>query len=333
MNLPRVVFLDQTCPKPYDYNSLLSEPLGGTEATVIRVAEGLAATGRYEVVVAQHNRTSTGEGKAVYTSFEALDQIYTDPKVAIVLRNPTLIPVARSRWSNTKFHLWLHDFNQQDVVRHAGALEGINIICVSKGHKTVVNDSILTQVRDPKFRTSYIYNPIDDELAPDSTEVIHRRLVFFSSPHKGLDHTLKVFEQIKRKDNYFELIIANPGYLPGPADLPERVRSVGSLTHAEMMKLLRSSLCVLHLNAVFPETFGLVHAEANAVGTPVLTSHFGANSEILRPAYEQMIDVRNETAVVDRIMKWVEQGRPAVQGRPEFKLSNVISKWEALINA
>lgn len=335
MALPRIVFLDNTCPAPYDNETLITKPQGGTESTVTRIAEGLAATGRYEVIVAQHNRQdSSGGNTAVnYTSFEALDQIHQDPRAVIALRSPHLIPFAKSRWTDSKFYLWLHDFNQQDIVRFSEHIAGTEIICVSDAHKTIVIDAVLRQVAEPKFTVDHIYNPIADDLAPDTTDVDYRKLTFFSSPHKGLEHTLKVFAQLRRQDWKYRLIVANPGYMPDAKDLPEGVESVGALPHHKAIELVRSSLCVFHLNDVFDETFGLVHAEANAVGTPVVTSTRGANSEVLSPAYQQCMDIRNERAVIARVQKWAEQGRPAVQCKPDFRLSAVISKWEALINA
>ena len=46
----RVVIFDPITPKPYSLQTLKCEPMGGTEATVVRVAE------RLDAVVVQHNR-------------------------------------------------------------------------------------------------------------------------------------------------------------------------------------------------------------------------------------------------------------------------------------
>lgn len=334
MALPRIVFLDSTCPAPYDSETLLTKPQGGTESTVTRIAEALAATARYEVIVAQHNRQGSRDGNTAvnYTSYEALEHIHEDPKAVIALRSPHLIPFAKSRWTDSKFLLWLHDFNQNEVVRQADNLEGAHIVCVSNAHKTIVADAVLKQVLAPRFTISYIYNPVADDLAPAGELIDTRKLVFFSSPHKGLEHTLRVFAQLRRQDPMFHLVVANPGYMPDAKDLPEGVISLGALPHQDVIALVRSALCVFHLNDVFPETFGLVHVEANACGVPVITSHRGANAEVLSPAYQQCMDVRNELAVTARVQKWAEQGRPTVHCKPEFRLSSVIKAWENLIN-
>jgi glycosyltransferase involved in cell wall biosynthesis len=154
------------------------------------------------------------------------------------------------------------------------------------------------------------------------------KLIYFSSPHKGLERTLALFPKLRAHG--FTLSIANPGYLPDAAINMDGVTVLGALPHAEVMKELQSSLCVLHLNDVFPETFGLVHAEANALGVPVLTSIKGANREILMN-HEQLVDVRDDEAVIRKLLGWRIQ-RPVVKGRDEFRLSNVLTEWEKLFH-
>ncbi|MFK5088423.1 hypothetical protein ACI4A4_28250, partial [Klebsiella pneumoniae] len=48
-----VVFYDPVCQKPYDSLSIRQAAAGGTEASVVRVADALGAA------VMQHNRTET----------------------------------------------------------------------------------------------------------------------------------------------------------------------------------------------------------------------------------------------------------------------------------
>jgi len=80
------------------------------------------------------------------------------------------------------------------------------------------------------------------------------------------------------------------------------------------------------MNRVFAETFGLVLAESNAVGTPVLTHPLGAAPEVLGTA-EQLIDTTDVEAVIQRIMAWRDGQRPVVKANPAFYLSNVANEW------
>jgi hypothetical protein len=53
-----VLFIDSVCPKPYDTTTLGMSGQGGTESTVTKIAEGLAATGLFAIDVEQHCRAT-----------------------------------------------------------------------------------------------------------------------------------------------------------------------------------------------------------------------------------------------------------------------------------
>jgi glycosyltransferase involved in cell wall biosynthesis len=324
----RLVFLDTSCPSPYDAETLETRPQGGTESTVTRVAEGLAERG-HDVIVAQKGRGEGGKGLAKYIGLDHLDQIHYRPHAVIALRTPELARFSFEKYPDSRRFLWLHDFNQQRVVQAYPSLKDANtkILCVSRTHKSVVADALLSQIPPPitGLTVDYIYNPIAD-LEPDGTPVDPKKLVFFSSPHKGLDHALYLFSRLRDIDPSFTLHVANPGYLPSAESSIPGVVILGELPHVAVLQHVRSSLAVFHPNLVFPETFGLVHAEANAVGTPVITSTLGANREVLSDP-RQTISVRDEKTVIDTILRWSVE-RPVVRGNPNFKLSNVLDQWE-----
>lgn len=331
----RIVFLDITAPKPYDANTLATIAQGGTESTVTRIAETLAKRG-HDVVVAQHNRStaSPGVGLATYISLDNLDQIHKDPHAVIALRTPKLIPFIRKQWTNSKLFLWCHDFNQQELVQDYAVLHdtGVKILGVSRTHKSIITDALLSQVKDIKGVTvDFIYNPVADDLMPDETPTDPNKLVFFSSPHKGLDYAVKLFERLKSVDSRYQLYIANPGYLASESHRSSGIFNLGCLPHCEVLSTVRSAFAVFQPNTAFPETFGLVYAEANAVGVPAIAHQLGAIHEVLNPAKDQIIDCRDEKAVIDTLQLWREKGRPAVSCKPEFRMTNVIEKWEALL--
>lgn len=331
MQNKRILFLDLTCPKPYDSSTLLAEPLGGTEATVIRVAEALSRHG-HRVVVGQHNRTDNdgiffGDSDVAYTDIDHIGRVQD---VVVALRTPKAIPFLRKQYPNAKLLLWCHDFNHQEIIQDYPVLEGtgVKILCVSRTHSSIFKDALLTQLNEVKGITvGFIYNPVADDLQPDTTPVDPNKLIYFSSPHKGLNHALKIFEQLRRIRPEYRLVVANPGYMASSDSALANVSQLGALPHSAALSELRSSFCVLHPNTVFPETFGLVYAEANALGVPCIAHSMGAVSEVLHPSNPAM-DCRDQAAVVDRILKWREQGRPAVSCKPEFRLSNVIKAWE-----
>ncbi len=332
----RVLFVDPVCPKPYDPQVLATEPLGGTEGTVIRVAEALSQRlGGFGVWVTQHNRSKDHDGAfvapggAYYSSFGNNEN--AKPTHVIVLRAPMALYQARKQFPNAKLYLWCHD-----IFSGPGWAEGFKAlvdtqtvpIVVSEWHKGQMYDAMRQlgcgHLSIPSRR---IYNPIDDDLVPDATPVDVNKLVFFSSPHKGLEHTLKVFEQFQNFDDLkdMKLYIANPGYFADHKTEQKNVVNLGSISNGEVTLHVRSSLAVLHLNSVFPETFGLVHAEANAVGVPFLSSRMGATPELCDHPGE-LIDVTDAKAVIERIRQW-RGGRPKVRANPAFRVNRVVKEW------
>lgn len=320
----RILFVDPVCPKPYDPQVLATEPLGGTEASVIRVAEGLRAKG-VPVTVRQHNRAEDGE---YYTRF-GTSYSFT-PTHVIVLRAPMALYQARKQFPNAKLYLWCHD-----LFGGPGWAEGFKAIVdtqavpvvVSEYHKTQMYDTMRSLKLEYAIPCRRIYNPIADDLVPDDTTVDVNKLVFFSSPHKGLEHTLKIFGQFQNFGDLrdIKLYIANPGYFDDHETKQKNVINLGSLPHSEVVAHVRNALCVFHLNSTFPETMGLVHAECNAVGTPFLSSRFGATPETAdHPA--ELIDVHDSRTVIERIRSW-RVGRPKVRGNSNFRLKNVVRQW------
>jgi len=311
------LFLDICCPKPYTRETLEKEPLGGTEATVIRVAEALDA------YVWQHNRTvSSGRYLAAQAKPSGIKRV-------IVLRLTAGIQLAKAMFPRAKISFWMHDVAGNDLFQNAHLLAawGVDVLGVSLWHQEQIKDRLFQTRVEGRIPVRYIYNPVSDALLPDPTTVTRpEKLVFFSSPHKGLEQTLEFFTYVRRALPDALLYIFNPGYqIKDLVSLPGVVNR-GPQPHPEVVNEVRDSLCTFYINRVVPETFGLVYAESNAVGVPVLTHKIGAAPEILSPANAQMVDTTSPAAVVETVKAW-RKARPQVECKPEFRLKNVIEAW------
>jgi glycosyltransferase involved in cell wall biosynthesis len=97
-----------------------------------------------------------------------------------------------------------------------------------------------------------------------------------------------------------------------------------------VLRYVRESLCVFYPQTVHAETFGLVFAEANAVGTPVLAHDFGAAREVLSNP-EQLVDGKDPRALIAKLRAWHDGARAQVAARPEFRASAVIAEWLRLV--
>jgi glycosyltransferase involved in cell wall biosynthesis len=202
------------------------------------------------------------------------------------------------------------------------------LISVSN-HLMEINKKLL-----PDINHICIYNPIDDDLKEDSTPRNKNKLVYFSSPHKGFHDTVFVFNLLRMNiPGYLEELTfyyANPGYLYYPNLNVANAVNLGNLPFNQVIKHVREAFCVFYINRIFPETFGLIYAEANAVGTPVLTHDFGSAKEILHPN-NLPIDCNVLTNVRDTFMDWYLNKPPLVTGVDKFRTSVVIKDWLNLI--
>jgi glycosyltransferase involved in cell wall biosynthesis len=353
----RILFYDSGCPAPYSSESLRipGTRIGGAEATVVRVAESLSE--RHLVSVGQHNRTraerSAGGDLQWLPRTEALDSSLR-PDAVVVLRRVGDLPLMRRHHRHARLFVWSHDWfdPRPPGLSRASAtwrakLElrfwlharyGAPLVGVSRTHMENIRDRlnetrVIGPLRD-RVRLDYVYNPIPQDLdvSPDGTEYDPTKLFFFSAAWKGLDVVLRTFHAVRPHFPDLRLHIASPGYHPIDArDDPSNASVVylGSLSHEAVLREVRTALCVFYPADRVPETFGLVFAESNAVGTPVLAHPFGAAPELLTP--EQLVDARDIAAIIERLRAWRNGGRPTVRARSAYRLSAVAREWERIL--
>lgn len=340
-----ILLLDPDCPSEYTHSSLEQKPMGGTEATVIRVSRELAARG-HKLVLAQGARgqAAAGPNRLEYKPFRLhrLNHLMSEPDAVILLNTPKLLKKVRRAFPEAKLYLWMHCFpgkRRRKLINKYVVAANARIITVSDTLRQHVYSCLK---RYPEYGrhsnangrlapVQTIYNPVDDTLQPNGQTVDPTKLVFFSSPHKGLEQVLAIFKEVQKEFPHLRLCLANPGYWPMPKNLPEdSVEDLGSLLHADVIEHVREAFCVFYPQSRFKETFGLVFAEANAVGTPVITHDLGAAREVLINK-EQLVDVTDPQQVVNRLRSWIEEGRPRPELSNRFRLNQVASSWEALL--
>jgi glycosyltransferase involved in cell wall biosynthesis len=349
-----ILFFDPVCRAPYDTRTLHQQALGGTESTVVRIADALDA------LVVQHNRTEA------YGRYRAPQRDSSITHV-IVNRESRAIAGVRELYPQARVFLWLHDRLRpgskrgRRLARTAQILRelAVTVICVSDTQRRGVEAALRSIQIEDCVRALTIYNPIDDTLVPDGTRIDPTKLVFFSSPNKGLNFTLDAFRALRRRMPDLRLVVGNPGYkLRGVARI-EGVQYLGAQPQGRIHAEVRTALCTFFPNFVIPETFGLVLAESKALGTPVLTHDCGAALEILddpgqvlpvtlgHRLYEGLIgglpprfrggparladSLGLFTPYAERLEAWRSGARPATVPDPRFRLSTVIKGWQALL--
>lgn len=309
-----VLFVDAVCYKAYETVTLDQEPLGGTEATVIRVAEGLAAKG-YKVGVLQHTRSQLSAGRhAFYLPWDMLPNVSAG--VLVSLRGVAYLDQIPA----TKKISWQHDVPTHNVQQWP--TDNIVYVCVSKWHEA---EFLRLQ---PKAITYYIYNPVPDNLfTANQTKYDKNRLMWTASPHKGLAEALDTFKELQKRMPDARLHVYNPGYFDTKQINQQGVILEGAQPARVVWLALMRSLCVFYPTD-FKETFGLIAAEANALHTPIATMPVAALHETVSTE-KQLFTTRKE--LTEGVYQWYTTGRPIVEGQERFKTSRVIEQWIKLL--
>lgn len=324
----RVAIADPCSAAGYELANLGTRGLGGTEATVLRVAAALGS--RFQITQYQQGRSHRHLSEAgTLRPLRELDDAQNLAALIVINRWKVAIKL-RKQYPETPIFLWLHVYPGRHNRRMGMALKAadISVICVSNTHARELA-GFLGAKDVPPIRV--IYNPLDDTLQPDATRRVPDRLLFASSPHKGLAEVFEQFAALRRDIPNLTLAVADPGYLrwdTGP--VPEGVVFLGTLSHGALIRQMRRALCLFYPQTTFAETFGLVLAEANAVGTPVLVHDgLGANTQIVADA-TQRVDGRDPAQIRARIQAW-RRAPPQVTAHPAFRLSRVVEDWVQLL--
>jgi glycosyltransferase involved in cell wall biosynthesis len=277
--LREIVVYDSTCFAPYDHKTMASRSIGGAQSTVVHVSKALG------IPVVQHNRKES-EGAFVAPADMG------EPKTIIVLRSPKTLEMLGARFPQARLILWCHDLldhgskRARSLVKKLQRIERhVQIVGVSDFHKRQIEDTLeRAGIGDSKASVTRIYNPISplcDSIAETPGTKDPSKLIFFSSPHKGLSFALKAFRYIQKKSPELKLYVANPGYRNREWRDAPNVHDLGSLKPSEVLEHVKDAALVFCPNFVHPETFGLVFIEANRLNTPVLTHSVGAAGEVL----------------------------------------------------
>lgn len=189
----------------------------------------------------------------------------------LIHNNFDFIPLAFARLIKTPMLTTIHGFSEEGIKR------------VYRDHKDSYFVSISDSDRDAELPyLATVYNGIDlsnltyREKAGD-------KLVFYGRihPDKGLHLAIEVAQKTKipmlvagiiQDQNYFDQCARHFD--------DKLIKYIGPVNPPQRDELLSKALCVLHLNTI-PERFGLVMAESNAAGVPVIAADLGSCREVI----------------------------------------------------
>ncbi|SEO32658.1 hypothetical protein SAMN04489859_106911 [Paracoccus alcaliphilus] len=203
---PALLFVDTCAPRAYDSLGTGLHGLGGTEATILRVAFGLAPD--MAISIAQSRRTEAVTRQGVdFLPWPG----HVTGRAIVVINSWKLAVKLRRRHPHRRVALWLHVFpGRHNRAMGAELAEaGVEGIAVSHSHHRWLC-CFFAPAAPP---VGVLYNPVADALTPDATPRDPDLLLFASAPHKGLDHVIARFALLRQEIPSLRLEIADPGYL------------------------------------------------------------------------------------------------------------------------
>lgn len=301
---------------------------GAWETVASNVAEGLVARGWDVTLFATADSLTAGRLHAVVPRGYEEDR-EADPKVLeylhlsecfehagefdLIHSHYDFMGLCYSRLVQTPVLTTVHGFGSPKImpVYHKYA----------DGYFVSISDSD----RDPGLPyLATVYNGIDTALYPLAAR--GTRLAFLGRihPDKGLHLAVEVARQcgerllvagIVQDEAYWEPLRAHVDYL-------------GSLDVGGKNELFAQSRAILHLNTI-PERFGLVMAEANCAGVPVVAADLGSCREVIADGETGFL-VRDVAAAVSAVGRVDGLSREACRARVErlFSVAAMVEGYE-----
>jgi glycosyltransferase involved in cell wall biosynthesis len=259
---------------------------GAWETVAGNVAEGLVARGWDVTLFASGDSVTRARLHAVVDRGYEEDRSI-DPKVAEYLHIPEVfehaaefdlihshydfMALAYSRLVKTPMVTTIHGFSSPQILP------------VYRKYRDGYFVSISDADRLPELNyVATVYNGIDVALYPFQPRA-GEDLIFLGRihPDKGVHLAIEVAQRSGRRLTIAG-IVQDRAYFDEQVQphLNESVRFIGPVDVAGKNDLFASAYALLHLNTI-PERFGLVLAEANAAGVPVIAMDLGSCREVI----------------------------------------------------
>ncbi|NOY53536.1 MAG: glycosyltransferase [Deltaproteobacteria bacterium] len=279
---------------PFHPGTILTRGLGGSESALIHMARELARIGHSIHVFCNCDAPGTYD-KVIYQNISELPAFFqlSRPDLFVSLRIPQVLaePIpAQLKW------LWAEDsFDQPHIqcLMDPSLVRKIDrVVTVSRWQAETYRRHF--RINDEKFYISrngfhspFYEGPCTDERPP--------RLVYSSTPFRGLDVLLNLFPEIRNAVPDAELYIYSSmavygvnreedekeyGELYRKAEQPG-VRLIGTVPQDRLAKELMQSALLAYPNH-FAETSCIAAIEAQAAGVPVVTTALGGLNETVR---------------------------------------------------
>ncbi|HEY0391037.1 MAG TPA: methyltransferase domain-containing protein [Solirubrobacterales bacterium] len=277
---------------PHDIES---RGLGGSETAAIRLAQQLSEIGYVVTVYGEVEQCAFRD--VIYRHHSVFDPM--ERRLAVIASR---IPEVGDRHINARSRLlWMHDTDAGDRLTAARAEAFDHVLVLSRWHEEHVS-GMYPFLRGRLRQTR---NGIEHSYFAGETPERKKRVLYTSSPDRGLDILLELWPKIREQVPDAELaycysevydriaekdatVAAHRERIRELAAATEGTSALGSLPQQELARLMRTSLVWAHPSYATPhgqpfhETSCIGAMEAQAAGCVVVASDWGALSETVK---------------------------------------------------
>ncbi|MGD8787089.1 MAG: glycosyltransferase family 4 protein [Phycisphaerales bacterium] len=238
----------------------------------------------------------------------------------LIHNNFDYLPLTYLPFIKTPMLTTIHGFSDQDILR------------VYHDHKDSYYTSISDSDRDPGLPyLATVYNGIDlsnltFRKKPGDKLVHYGRIHNDKGTHLAIDVAKRagmdlIIAGIIQEQAYFDNLIK-------PHINDSSIQYIGPVNPAQRDALLEEAYAVIHLNLI-PERFGLVMAESNAAGVPVIAMDLGSCREVIEDKKTGFL-VNNVDEAVEAVGKIEQIDRKDCRKRVEenFTIDCMVAGYE-----
>lgn len=352
------------------------EPLGGTESALLSLARALAARGHAVTIYGNDIVPAQADGVA-FAPLTRCEAECTPARVDCFVSVRHMAPCLAGRFGVRQW-LWTPDAadqpfhhqavqvqftDQQDRAYQVGvySLKVVapwidRVACVGQWQAAT-----LTQRFGLSRDLCWVgYNPVDTAACAAAAQLLaarERRIVYASTPYRGLEHLVRVFPAIRARVPDVRATICSSMQVYGVAAAQDQeqfgaiyraatalgMEWTGALTKPALYDRLGASRVMAYPNT-FAETFCIAAAEAQAAGVPVVTTDAAALRErIVSGASGYLIPGRPDepayaTAFVEHVVRlltddaqWHAQSAASRAAVAPYDATAIAARWEAAL--
>ena len=329
----RWLFLPLVAAKPWNGNTVMSEPLGGSEAAVAYLAQAIQRRG-HQVVV--HTHGIPGKDVAGVEYRAATQDAYAASlgenwDAVVSSRWPDVL---QWPWKTDKRAIWLHDLPQPNMDI---GFKAHLVVMISEFQLGAYN----LEFRDgSKSRAVIIGDGVEQSLVNNiaKQERNENILLWVSNPDRGLALAAHIFNKhIHPRWPELEFHIYGRHQVYGwdksqeEPFMPRRnemdnIFLHDSLARPSLFKAISRAWAIFY-PTFWPETFCMATLEAQALGTPVIASPFAALNETVKGGVLSY-DFLNAISQLRNPQRWKKLSLAGVQFAQECTWDKRAEQWE-----